>query len=135
MAKISDLVGKNLVRVERIEGYLQFEDTNGERWRMGHVSDCCEDVYLEDVVGDLEDLVGTPILKAEESMNRKEPPPEGYSTGDSYTWTFYHIRTVKGSVTLRWFGESNGYYSETAEFYHQSDWGYKHECLGGSTRS
>jgi hypothetical protein len=81
-----------------------------------HEQDCCESVTLHDIAGSLDDLIGVPILKAEESSNSDDPPPdEGYD-GGTHTWTFYHLVTVKGYATLRWYGESNGYYSEGVSF-------------------
>ena len=66
----------------------------------------------------MSDLVGSPILMAEEVTYVDEHPPEiGHrQTDESWTWTFYKFATVKGYVTIRWLGESNGYYSESVSF-------------------
>ena len=75
-----------------------------------HDQDCCESVAIEDICGDLEDLVDTPMINAEVYTTEKED-----EDGDSATYTFYTFRTIKGTVTVRWYGSSNGYYSESVD--------------------
>ena len=109
-----DLKGHTLVKIENKWNKMIFTLENGERYMLYHEQDCCESVYIEDVIGDLDDLTGTPLLMAEEVSNFEEP--EMGEKPESYTWTFYKLATIKGYVTIRWFGESNGYYSESVDF-------------------
>lgn len=117
----SELIGKVLseVDVQVIEIVFKvapildingFVITPGETYRLWHETDCCENVYVEDVVGDVADLVGTPILRAEASSNDDE------NACESGTWTYYKLATIKGYVDIRWYGSSNGYYSEAVSF-------------------
>ena len=77
-----------------------------------------------DVVGDLRDLIGSPILLAECVTHEGENPEEIFTKEneellrwqDSWTWTFYKLSTITHNVTIRWYGESNGYYSESVDF-------------------
>ena len=115
---LSDLIGKTLTKIEQHESNeeLIFTCSDGIKYKMYHQQDCCENVTLQDISGDLCDLIGAPILRAEESSNSGDMPPEDMYTDDSYTWTYYKFATRKGYVDLRWFGTSNGYYSESVDF-------------------
>lgn len=108
------LTGSTLSKIVKTDDEIVFTLQSGERYHLYHSQNCCEDVYIEDVIGDLDDLIGAPLLLVEEIINFEEPPME-YKP-KSYTWTFYKLATIKGYVTIRWFGESNGNYSETVDF-------------------
>jgi hypothetical protein len=118
---ISVLIGKTLTSVIGANGdeQISFTTDSGETYRMFHGQDCCESVNVEDIIGDVADLVGSPVVLAYEESNRGEWP-EGVDKpereDESYTWTFYRIGTIKGTVTIRWYGTSNGYYSESVDF-------------------
>jgi hypothetical protein len=85
--------------------------SNDQEYVFFHEQDCCENVYIEDVCGDFNDLLDVPLLMAEVECNYGESCDD-----ESCTWTFYKFSTIKGSVTVRWLGESNGYYSEEVDF-------------------
>lgn len=114
--KIDSLVGKTIKTISISNNEILFTSTENDQFVMYHGQDCCESVYIEDVVGDWNDLIGSPILKAEESSNSDDPPVESKYEPESYTWTYYKLATIKGYVDIRWFGESNGYYSESVNF-------------------
>lgn len=103
------IVGKTCTSVyARGKGEVRFICDDGSQWEMWHYQDCCEDVHIEDICGDLEDLTGVPLLVAEACTNA--------DVKEQCTWTFYRFSTIKGSVTIRWIGTSNGYYSEEVDF-------------------
>jgi len=107
------LEGEVLTKVEEttdVSGdVLIFHTQSGNRYRMKHHQECCEQVWLEDKNGKFDDIVGDRILSAYKA--------EHQSVNDGCcTWTFFIIATIKHVLTLRWIGESNGYYSEDVEF-------------------
>lgn len=117
---ITVLISKTITLIEGcVSGSerITIECSDGTRYAMFHTQECCESVLIEDVCGDLEDLVGSPIVQAEESIN---DDCSGHVSdewgGDSETWTFYRLATSKGLVVIRWYGTSNGYYSERVDF-------------------
>lgn len=105
--EIDVLVGKIFTKVEgdAEEGEMVF--ANEDRYfKFVHIQECCEGVFIEDVVGELEWLTNTPILSATETSDDDPDHSCGYGI-----WTFYNFATIKGHVTIRWYGLSNGYYS------------------------
>lgn len=116
-ASIEDFLGQTFTSVSATTDELLFLREDGTGFLMYHSQDCCEEVTIDDIIGDVQDLVGSPIVMAEEVIGADEDSkvdPYGYQDG-SYTWTFYKLGTAKGSVTIRWYGASNGYYSESVD--------------------
>lgn len=113
------LKGCVLSKVEAAKGDddATFTLADGRVGRLYHSQDCCEHVSIEDVIGDIADLVGTPILDAREETNAEDPPGHVRPEYDeSHTWTFYRLTTIRGTVVIRFLGESNGYYSESVDW-------------------
>lgn len=108
---VGTLVGRTFYRVENTRDEIRFFG-NDMSFHLYHVQDCCEDVYVEDVCGDLADLENTPILQAEEVSGEGVVDETHWGEAE---WTFYKIATIKGYVTIRFVGYSE-YYSTAVSF-------------------
>ena len=110
--EISRMNGETIKSVDGMEPgstEITFHCESGNTFTMFHMQDCCESVSVEDVCGDASDVIGGVVVSAEERTD------SGETDYGSQTFTFYDIQTTKGSVNIRWNGESNGYYSESVD--------------------
>ena len=121
VTSFEELQGRMLSKIVYDYDEIHFHLTDTHYVNMYHDQDCCESVYVEDIVGDLDDLVGTTLLLVEEVDNyepsnaTKYNEEEDHYENDSETWTYYRFSTEKGDVSIRWHGSSNGYYSESVD--------------------
>jgi hypothetical protein len=112
MTEISMLTGniiKSISGMHKGSDEIIFTFEDGRVAKLYHRQQCCEAVFVEDICGDVEDITGSMVCHAEKVQNHEY-------NNRSETWTFFKISTIKGGVTIRWYGSSNGYYSEDADF-------------------
>lgn len=102
---------------EKVEGLCAgseeviFYCKSGKVVKMFHYQDCCESVSIESVDNEADIYTDTNFCEVQETTNEGKD-----DWGNTFTWTFYTIRTNKGYATIRWYGTSNGYYSESVDF-------------------
>ena len=109
IVKFGDLVGKTLREVN-VGGNsdITFVVDDKESYCMYHSQDCCENVWIEDICGDTNDLIGKTILFADESSSDE--------SDKGLRWTFYRIGTFNGTVVIRWCADTETYYSVQVDF-------------------
>ena len=115
----SDIIGKKIADVQRSSDEIEFITECGERYKMYHSQDCCENVYIDAIDGNLDGLIGGVVRDANVSTN------DGSSGGNEVLWTYYRIRTENEFCHITWRGSSNGYYSVSVKFvrYNKEDYG------------
>lgn len=104
----------NRIIIGEDKSFILFFMVNGDLWQMYHEQDCCEEVAIDDIEGDLQKLRNFHLTQAEK-VTERGLEPEGDEREEG-TWTFYKFATGKEYVTIKWFGLSNGYYSEEVSF-------------------
>lgn len=114
---ISELNGQTITKILKDDITIVMYCKSGRIFSLMHKQSCCENVWIDDVIGELSDLISLPLVMAEESSDLKNWP----------RWTFYRLATERGYVTIRFAGTSNGYYSEQAGLYETYDWHVEYE--------
>ena len=105
---IKDMVGKKITGIYYDEEHFQIR-TDDCVYAFYHEQSCCESVYLTQVDGISDKIIGSRIVMAEEVVDEKD------TEYGHIAWTFYKIGTTKGIIDFRFQGESNGYYSESVD--------------------
>ena len=105
---IKGMIGKKIIGIYYDEENFQIL-TDDCVYAFYHEYSCCESVWLTQVDGISDKIIGSRIIIAEVVTDEKD------TEYGHITWTFYKIGTNKGMIDFRWQGESNGYYSETVD--------------------
>ena len=105
---IDDLVGKVIKGWAYSDMYFQIL-TDDCVYIFYHEYSCCESVWLTQVDGINDKIIGSRIVIAEVVTDEKD------TENGHITWTFYKIGTNKGMIDFRFQGESDGGYSETVD--------------------
>ena len=95
----SILKGLTITSIDGLEddsAEVIFTTSEGRRFEMSHSQDCCERVSIEDVCGDVNDLLNSPILLAEKETSDEDPVDVNKEYHDDlYCWTFYKLSTFQ----------------------------------------
>lgn len=119
MTELSDLIGNVFDTVTLNGGAVEFYNNNKLMFCLHHEQSCCEIVELIDGFDELHLLQNGPIMQsyATYSHDGELKYTENGNSYDNLTWSFYTFSTFYHSVTLRFYGQSNGCYSETVDLY------------------
>lgn len=106
------LVGETIthIDVDESQSEILFTTQSGKQILVHHWQQCCEEVKLAGIDGDIYSLVGWV------ARDISEETEEGKSGDGTWTKTVLTFRVGGLAVVTRWFGESNGYYSENVDF-------------------
>lgn len=98
--ELKDLIGKKIINIEGLskgseQVTIYCEDHT--YMMMGKIDDHVNESIIDDVIGDVNDLLGSTILIAETTQG----------SDSLHNWTFYKISTRNGYVDIRWYGDDD----------------------------
>ena len=108
--KITSLNYLPIKKITHNDNYLFIHKLDGYVLVYYAAADCCSSSFIEDF-DQTWPLIDTTLLSVEKECGHQED-----DGNNVLKWTFYKFTTTKGSATLSFRNESNGYYNGNLEF-------------------
>jgi len=104
------MIGETIkyIDVDEYDHQIRVETESGRVFLIYHKQDCCESVRLVDINGNIKNLKGK-VIEDFTHMSKQFSDELGHGSKTITLITFF---VDDSTVTTRWIGESNGYYSE-----------------------
>lgn len=107
---LDNMVGRVVKYVDIDYDQMKITCEDNSVFTFYHEQDCCECVYITDTEGEPMSLKGWKLLLVD--MEETIHQSYGY---ESKTTTVVKFVTDENTVSVKWIGESNGYYSESVD--------------------
>jgi hypothetical protein len=115
---INNLIGQRITSIVNGPDSVTIETEAKRTFRFYHLQDCCENVDLYATCGTPAKILHRLTVTAAYLFESQEPPacllPEMHKKGyESWTWTDVVVECGPFVTHFVFFGESNGFYSES----------------------
>lgn len=127
-AEFSDLTGKTIIKIEGAEvgsNEIRIFCSDGSIYLMLHLFEDDEEVYVENISGEIHSIINSPITMTEKVIlmdcdmteERKDllERMKSMYVASSYTWIWFKLSTETSEVMIRWFATSD-FYAEDVFF-------------------
>tara|TARA_R100000951_G_scaffold113672_1_gene116162 strand:+ start:92 stop:463 length:372 start_codon:yes stop_codon:yes gene_type:complete len=108
---LDNMVGRVVKYVDVDHDQMKITCEDNSVFTFYHEQDCCESVYIYETEGEPMSLKGWKLLLVDMEATREDNAPYD----ESRTTTVVKFITNENTVSVKWIGESNGYYSESVD--------------------
>ena len=108
---LDNMVGRVVKYVDIDHDQMKITCEDNSVFTFYHEQDCCECVYIADTEGEPMSLKGWKLLLVDMEATKES----SWDRDESKTTTVVKFVTDENTVSVKWIGESNGYYSESVD--------------------
>jgi hypothetical protein len=107
---IKELKNKTIVEISGLRNggnIVELRCDDGSLYTLQNVHYSREDVYIDDIKGNTDDLLNSPITKVKRTSVTMYVSPYGGGKEYKVVWSIFKFGTQKGKVEISWRGEAH----------------------------